>query len=254
MVVDEEGRKPADERCREQRERRLAPEPRADREEGHDRDSDTGRKAVDTVGQVDRVDAAHDDEHREDQIDEPRNVERHVPERDVEVARQVAVVAQERQIRARRRQLEHQLLQRREAEVALELHLDKIVDEADQAEHEREGQHIEMRPVADQHTAPARGHDAEDRRRDEHDAAHRGRPGLGVMPARADLPDGLPGLEGAERRNEQPAKDKRKHKRAEHDNSNLHGKEPFLYRLLSVTFYRPGIAEALFPSASRGCP
>ena len=86
---------------------------------------------------------------------------------------------------------------RREAEVALELHLYKVVDEADQAEHEREGQHIEMRPVAGQHTAPARGHDTEDRRRDEHDAAHRGRPGLGVMPARADLADGLPGLERA---------------------------------------------------------
>ena len=72
VVIDEEGRQPSRQSRREQSLDAVgAPEDAGYGEERHHHKGDAGSQAVDAVGQVHGVDAAHDDEGREDQIHDP---------------------------------------------------------------------------------------------------------------------------------------------------------------------------------------
>ena len=197
-VVDQEARKTACQRGRQQRQRRFAPHTGCHREENHHRKRHAGRQTVDAIGEIDRVHAADNDEHRKNQIDNPVDLEADVPEWNVKIAGQISVPAQQRQIRARSRQLQSKLLDGGQTEVALIFDLHKIIEKADDAENQRERQHIKVREISRQHAPPAAGNRAQRRRGDEDESSHCGCPRLRVVPAGTDFADRLPGFERAQ--------------------------------------------------------
>ena len=165
-------------------------------------------KTVDAVRQVHSVDAADNDEGRKDHIDRRRNFKVEVPERDIEVAGQIAAALQHKQERSGHDELQQEFLDGSQTEIALELDLDEIIGKTDKPIAEGEGQHIQVRIVVIlRHAAEADC--AEDDRGNEHDAAHGRRTGLGVVPLRADLADGLARVQRTEHGNNEAAKQQR---------------------------------------------
>lgn len=162
------------------------------------------------VRQVHSVDAADNDEGRKDHIDRRRNFKIEVPERDIEVAGQIAAALQHKQERSGHDELQQEFLDGSQAEIALELDLDEIIGKTDKPIAEGKGQHIQVRiGVVLRHALPAEADCAEDDRGNEHDAAHGRRTGLGVVPLRADLADGLARVQRTEHGNNEAAKQQR---------------------------------------------
>ena len=83
--------------------------------------------AVDAVRDVDGVDRADDDKRREHHVHPPAHHDLRVEKRHVEVRRQHALKAHQAEERDRCGELEQELLDGREAEVLLVLHLFKVV-------------------------------------------------------------------------------------------------------------------------------
>ena len=213
-VVAEEGCEAARDRRGEQGQRRAAVDIGRRGEEDHDRDGHAARKAVDAVGEVHGVDAADDDEGSKDHIDRRRDLEIEVPERDIEVAAEVAALFEHEQENDGHNELQQELLAGGEAEIALELDLDEVVGEADQTIAQGKAQDIQVRIVAVFHHAlPAEADRAEEDGGDEHDAAHSRRTGLGIVPLRADLTDGLARVQRAQHGDNETAERKRQQKR-----------------------------------------
>lgn len=162
------------------------------------------------VRQVHSVDAADNDEGRKDHIDRRRNFKIEVPERDIEVAGQIAAALQHKQERSGHDELQQEFLDGCQTEIALELDLDEIIGKTDKPIAQGEGQHIQVRiGVVLRHALPAEADCAEDDRGNEHDAAHGRRTGLGVVPLRADLADGLARVQRTEHGNNEAAKQQR---------------------------------------------
>ncbi|CAN4025041.1 Large polyvalent protein associated domain-containing protein, partial [Dysosmobacter welbionis] len=93
VVIDEEGCQPSRHSRREQSLDAVgAPEDAGYGEERHHHKGDAGSQPVDAVGQIHSVDAAHNDEGREDQIHDPVDGKAHVQEGDIQVVGQQALV------------------------------------------------------------------------------------------------------------------------------------------------------------------
>ena len=181
-IVAEETRQAARDGRGEQGQRRAAIDIGGRGEEDHDRDGHAAGKTVDAVRQVHSVDAADNDEGRKDHIDRRRNFKIEVPERDIEVAGQIAAALQHKQERSGHDELQQEFLDGCQTEIALELDLDEIIGKTDKPIAQGEGQHIQVRiGVVLRHALPAEADCAEDDRGNEHDAAHGRRTGLGVV-------------------------------------------------------------------------
>ena len=194
------------------------------KENGHG-DGDAGAETVQPVGDVDGVDGAHDDEGGEDEVHRPRQHHMGVPEGDIQVGTQHPLVPHEAQERHGRRQLQHKLLQRRQAGVVVMLHLLIVVNVADEAEHQRKEIDVQVGEVAARHMLPAQSHDGDADTDNEHQAAHGGGALLGHVPGGADLLDGLAGLQPHQRRYQQLAGDDgddKADRHRQHDLQNSH--------------------------------
>ena len=218
-IIEQEAAERADKRRRERGKAPLLCRHGHEREEQHHGKRHARGKAVDAVRQVDGVDAADDDEHGQRQIDQRRDVDERLPDkRDIEIIRQGIRKMHAGKEQAGRQHLQNELLQARQAEIALFLHLDEVIGKADQAEHQRQRQHKQVLIVAGlAHGMPA-GDDAQKRRQNKDDAAHGRRARLALMPLRADFPDGLARLQRAQRRNKPPAEQQRQNEAAQHRN------------------------------------
>lgn len=76
-------------------------------------------------------------EGRKDHIDHRRNFKVEVPERDIEVAGQIAAALQHKQERSGHDELQQEFLDGCQTEIALELDLDEIIGKTDQAHSQR---------------------------------------------------------------------------------------------------------------------
>ena len=173
-------------------------------EEDHHRHGDARGQTVDAVGEVHRVDGAHDDEDRKGDVDPDGDAEGEVGEGDPQGAGEVARPVEDVEIQGGGRQLQHEFLGGGEALVLLLLHLAEVIQKADGAEDQGEGEYQGGGPgpedqTQDQHPQ-ASG-------QDEDQAAHGGRAGFGVVPFGPHLPDGLPGLQSPEPGNDEAARD-----------------------------------------------
>ena len=195
------------------------------RDQHQEQAREEGDRAVQTVDAVREVDGVHDTDQddRHDRIVRKAEVDR----TDEGHHDRGVVLAQrhQEQVDRRRRELEHQLLDRRQTEVALLDDLDIVVDEADTAVEQREQQTDEHKAAdgvqpavghAEQQNARGRRDDDAD---DEHDTAHRGSTLLALMPFRTVLEDGLTEFqlmqEGNERLSDQSGQRKGDCRRAE---------------------------------------
>ena len=213
VVIDEEGCQPSRHSRREQSLDAVgAPEDAGYGEERHHHKGDAGSQPVDAVGQIHSVDAAHNDEGREDQIHDPVDGKAHVQEGDIQVVGQQALVPHQHQEHHRRRQLKDELLPGRQSLVLVLADLAVVVHKADQAEDQGEEIHVEVPEHPLQHEAPTQDEHGDARTQDEHDAAHGGRAGLGLVPRGSVLPDLLAGLQLAQLRDEKSADEQRQHK------------------------------------------
>ena len=212
VVVDEEGRKAPRHGRREQGlDAAGAPQGAGHGEEHHHHKGDAGGQAVDTVGQVHRIDAAHDDEGREDQVHHPVDGEADIGKGDIQVIGQQALIPHQHQEHHRRGQLEDELLLGRQALVLVLADLAVVVHKADEAEDQGEQIHVEVAELPLQHVAPSQDEHGDARPQDEHDAAHGGGARLGLVPGGAVLPDLLTGLQLMQLRNEKFADEQRQH-------------------------------------------
>src|SRR5699024_1356259 len=137
---DQEAQQAAGQGRREQGEGVAAPEIGRGGEEDHHRRRDAGGQAVDSVGQVDGIDAADDDKAGKNQIDRPGNGEADVQKRNIEIVGEAASPPEQPQEQQGRRQLQKELLEGGEAQIPMEPDLDKVVQEADQAVDQRQAQ------------------------------------------------------------------------------------------------------------------
>ena len=85
-----------------------------------------------------------------------------------------------------------------QTEVSLIFDLHEIIEKADDAENQRERQHIKVREIPRQHAPPAAGNRAQRRCGDEDESSHCRRSRLRVVPAGTDFADRLPGFERAQ--------------------------------------------------------
>ena len=88
-VVAEEAQEAADQRGGEDGQLRLLDADGRHQEEDHDRDGDAGGQAVDAVGQIHCVDAAHDHKDREGNVDPDGDLADDIREGDPEIAAQI---------------------------------------------------------------------------------------------------------------------------------------------------------------------
>ena len=109
---------------------------------------------------------------------------------------------QHHQIQRRRNQLKQQLLELGEAQVPLFPHLDKVVQEADNAEDQGEYIDDEIRIVPAPDAAQG-GENAQKGAADEHQAAHHRGALLAVVPGGANLPDALSHVQGPQCRDQE---------------------------------------------------
>ena len=107
----------------------------------------------------------------------------------------MVVIAHEHQKQDRRRQLQQKLLDGRQAQVLVALHLLIVVQESDHPENRGKQKQIDVGQVSLQKSPPAGGDNRGSNADDEHQSAHSGRTGLGGVPLGAYLPDLLTGLQ-----------------------------------------------------------
>ena len=168
-IVNEEAEKSPDERRGVDTELLIALPPDGEHSEKQaDRHRHAAGEAVDAVRDVDGVDRADNDERREHHIDPPAHHDLCVEKRHIEVRRQHALKAHQAEKRDRRGKLEQELLNSREAEVLLVLHLFKVIQKADAAEDQREKEDVEVLKIPRHHALPAADHDRGENAEDEH--------------------------------------------------------------------------------------
>ena len=127
-IIDEEAENSPDERRSINAELLIALPPDGEHgEKQADRHRHAAGQAVDAVRDVDGVDRADDDKRRKHHVHPPAHDDLRVEKRHVEVRRQHALKAHQAEERDRRGELEQELLNGREAEVLLVLHLFKVV-------------------------------------------------------------------------------------------------------------------------------
>ena len=166
-------------------------------EDGH-RQGHRARQAVQAVGEVHRVDTAHQHEGGKHQVHCPGQRDVDVGKGDVQVGGEIAEITHQGQEGHGHGQLQQQLPPGGEAGVLMLAHLGKVVDEADAPVYQGQAQHDEggivsahqVLPTEDQH----RHRDAHHK----HNTAHGGGTLLGHVPVGANLFDGLAGLHGPE--------------------------------------------------------
>ena len=97
-----------------------------------------------------------------------------------------------------RRQLEQELLQRRESQILVALHLLKVVQKADNPENGGKEEQVDMGQIACHHVRPAGGENGGRYAGDEHQSPHGGGTRLGGVPLGPHLPDFLARLQPPE--------------------------------------------------------
>ena len=120
-----------------------------------------------------------------------------IPERNVQVGVHSSGLIHGVQEHGGYRHLKHGLLHGGQAQIPVVAHLGKIVQKADEAKAQGQYQHKKHGII--RHGGQI-AHKAQNRRENEHQAAHNGSAGLIVVPGGADLPDGGAGLQGMEHR------------------------------------------------------
>ena len=230
VVVDKERRQPAGHRRREQGLGPLAlPQKSGHGKKYHHHKGHASGQAVDAVGQVHRVDAAHDDKGRKDQIHDPVQGEGHPEEGHIQLVGHQPLIAHQAQKQDRRRQLEHKLLPGGQALVLVLAHLAVVIHKADHAKDQGEQEDVQVDKAPPQHLSPAQQEHRDACAQNEHDAAHGGGARLGLVPGGAVGPDLLAGLELAQLRQDEPPDDQRQYK-ADHkcQQQLLHNSLPFV--------------------------
>src|SRR5699024_6116118 len=94
-VVEQVGNEAAHQSRRQQSQVVALHAERGGGEEHHYRDGDAGGKAVDAVGEVHRIDAAHHHEHGKEDVKEGMNLEPHIHEGDVQVTGKDALLVKQ---------------------------------------------------------------------------------------------------------------------------------------------------------------
>ena len=161
-------------------------------EEHHDRDGDGTAQTVNAVGQVDSIVTADHDEHGEEDVDHGMQGQGHIDEGDVQIAGHDAQAVQHIQVQSGHGHLQHSLLQRGQAQVALLHQLGVVIQEADEAVAQGNQQRKQGGIVL--HKGDV-ANNTDNRGQNEHQAAHHGGAGLHIVPGGTDLTNGLTGLQ-----------------------------------------------------------
>ena len=179
--------------------------------EQHHHKGDAAGKAVDAVGQVHGVDAAHNHEGGEHQIQDPVDLQAHIQEWNVQLVAQQALIPHQTQKHHRRRQLQQELLLSGKALVLMLANLAVIIHKSDQAEDQRKQVYIQMDKLSVQHFLPPQSEHSHAGAQDEHDAAHGRGARLGLVPGGAVGPDLLSGFQLVQLRDQEAADHQRQH-------------------------------------------
>ena len=105
VIEGEEAQQAAAQRTGEDAQRGHLPEDRRHQEKEHHHRRHAGGKAVDAVGEVHGVDAAHNDESRKHKVHDPVYRHRHVDKGNVEVIGQQSLIPHQAQEHHRRQKL-----------------------------------------------------------------------------------------------------------------------------------------------------
>ena len=197
-VEEQEGQQPPQQRRREDAQLGVAPPGGdGDKEQGH-RDGHRGGQAVQPVGDVHRVDGAHDDKGGEDHIQRPAQRKAEVEKGHVQGGGEPPLVAHEHEKQDGGGQLQQKLLQRGEPQILVPLDLLVVVQKADHPEDGGEEKDVDVGQIPRQHSRPAGDEHGQGGAGDEHQPPHGGGAGLGFVPLGPHLPDLLAGLQPAQ--------------------------------------------------------
>ena len=111
-------------------------------EEYHHRDGDRAAQAVDAVGQVHGIVAAHHDEHGKHDVHRQGQIQRHIHKGNVQVAGQASGAIEHIHEDGRYSHLEHSLLNGGQPQIPLVFDLAEIIQKAHNAKGERQQPHI----------------------------------------------------------------------------------------------------------------
>ena len=173
----------------------------------------TGAKSVQTVGEVDSVDKENDAKEGDGIIGKAQIQRTAAGQADDR--REQAQLMQAEQKAEGDGKLQYQLLPGQQAQIAMHDHLDEVIQEADEARPEGQKQHQQHRlhlmqadsPLlctgdAGEIDQPQRTEDAQNKAQ----SSHGGGALLFVVPGGAVLTDGLPEVQAAQRRDQQPSR------------------------------------------------
>ena len=191
----------------------------------------------------------HHDEHGQEDIHDGVQGDAHMEEGDVQGGGHDALLVQDIQEDGGNGHLQAGLLDGGQAQVTLILDLEEIVQEAHQAEAKGQQQDIQGGKIAAAHTAKAEGHHTPRSGSHEHQAAHGGGAGLGIVPGGAVLPDGLTGLQGPQGRDQEPAQHQSQHEGGHDGKDHIHH-----YSLPLFISRRKRTSPGPAPCAYPGCP
>ena len=180
-------------------------------EQGHG-NGHAGGQTIHTVGEVDGIHGTDHNKGGKDHVDHPGQCQFHIEEGDVQVGGQITDLPQPDGEHHSGSQLQQELLPGGQTLVGLMAQLLHIVNEADDAKHQRKEEHHDMGTVPGFQILGTGHQDRDNNTQNKHQSAHAGSALFAHVPGRTVLPDHLSGFQTAQHGHQHKARNGRRAK------------------------------------------